>query len=925
MVAEAAARCGYPLWVLRLSLDTYRMERRVIIDGACSRAILATQGITAGSGFATEELCCLLLDVMDELKETLPKTALALYVDDGTVEAEGSRRDTAGMLKCATRILVDGMKKVGLALSTTKSVVLSTCRQVARNVAKSAKDGGGKLLRVRTSTKMLGVGTAAGGRRCTSTQKVRHNALKEKVPRVTALRRAGVDTSVWMRVAGNSSLTYGEDTMGVADTALDQQRSTAAKISSAPGGGKQKDLALWHADARGQTTDPAFHAHELPITALAKAAWENWWGTTEQGQGAAVQRKGREALGAALQTAYDSLNNAQFAWARVAGPFAATAASAHRLGWKYLGGLKFRADDDEHIDLAGCAPQYVKLRVRKSVRRWRDRRVNEQLHGIDIGPEGLATKGVNQAAKPPKAKDPLAPHWVGGCASALRSAVANGQWPQVRLKAAGLAEDDRCQHCLVHKGTTAHRRVCECTKHMRGPGGVPSHLRSTFDELTEDRQRHLLTRGLLALPSVASHPPSAHDTLSWTVYPEGGVLHTGWIAYLDGSFRDGPTELIGRTGFGFVAYDNNGVLRAAACGVPPPWIRSIHGAELWALFAAARISLPGVAFRTDRKAILDTFRAGRKEATAASVELAQLWRMVFGAFDDHGSPADVVDLAWMPAHTKPGDIGNVALSNGLLLTTRDRAANDAADFLAKRGAQSHRVPREVRKRVKNYELLAEWAARTLAIATYAANNLIVPGKDGLQRDSTGLPAWKRKPKAAAEPANPDTVATFGVETVPAACPSTKPLARRAPSVSSSCSSSEVDLNAAKKSHTARQCRARLRSASRERTAELVKRNSCFAVPDEGEATAPHRLRHLTDRVLRKAARPRACVQAPAEPLGEPSDSRGGASRVLEGEPGPVPDGDTAELHRRRRPLRQRATASSSSARASADALRSLLS
>ena len=31
-VAHAAARCGYPMWVLRLSLDAYRMDRTVVID-----------------------------------------------------------------------------------------------------------------------------------------------------------------------------------------------------------------------------------------------------------------------------------------------------------------------------------------------------------------------------------------------------------------------------------------------------------------------------------------------------------------------------------------------------------------------------------------------------------------------------------------------------------------------------------------------------------------------------------------------------------------------------------------------------------------------------------------------------------------------------------------------------------------------------
>ena len=32
-LADAAARRGYPLWVMRLSLDVYRMARTLVIDG----------------------------------------------------------------------------------------------------------------------------------------------------------------------------------------------------------------------------------------------------------------------------------------------------------------------------------------------------------------------------------------------------------------------------------------------------------------------------------------------------------------------------------------------------------------------------------------------------------------------------------------------------------------------------------------------------------------------------------------------------------------------------------------------------------------------------------------------------------------------------------------------------------------------------
>ena len=89
----------------------------------------------------------------------------------------------------------------------------------------------------------------------------RLKAIRARLPRVRLLRRAGVDTAMWQRVAGNTAMAYGVDTMGVPDTCLGQQRSAAMAAVCPPGGGEQQDLALWHADARGQATDLAFAAH----------------------------------------------------------------------------------------------------------------------------------------------------------------------------------------------------------------------------------------------------------------------------------------------------------------------------------------------------------------------------------------------------------------------------------------------------------------------------------------------------------------------------------------------------------------------------------------------------------------------------------------------------------------------------------------
>ena len=81
-IAVAAVKHGYSLWLLRLSLAAYRLPRAVGVEGVYSRPIIATRGITAGSGFATTELRVLLLDVIDSTYVLWPSIDLAVYVDD---------------------------------------------------------------------------------------------------------------------------------------------------------------------------------------------------------------------------------------------------------------------------------------------------------------------------------------------------------------------------------------------------------------------------------------------------------------------------------------------------------------------------------------------------------------------------------------------------------------------------------------------------------------------------------------------------------------------------------------------------------------------------------------------------------------------------------------------------------------------------
>ena len=51
VLVEAAKLKGYPGIILQLCLAAYRLARSIGVDGVYSRTIVATRGITAGSGF----------------------------------------------------------------------------------------------------------------------------------------------------------------------------------------------------------------------------------------------------------------------------------------------------------------------------------------------------------------------------------------------------------------------------------------------------------------------------------------------------------------------------------------------------------------------------------------------------------------------------------------------------------------------------------------------------------------------------------------------------------------------------------------------------------------------------------------------------------------------------------------------------------
>ena len=100
---------------------------------------------------------------------------------------------------------------------------------------------------------------------------------------------------------------------------------------------------------------------------------------------------------------------------------------------------------------------------------------------------------------------------------------------------------------------------------------------------------------------------------------------------------------------------------ASACGVPPPWITDIGGAEAWAVLMVALRAMPGeVKYMVDCEPCVKMIHGGKAAATAANRPLARVNGMVMLALED--TPPEKV--VWMPAHRFKTAAGQFMCSNG---------------------------------------------------------------------------------------------------------------------------------------------------------------------------------------------------------------------------------------------------------------------
>jgi hypothetical protein len=248
-----------------------------------------------------------------------------------------------------------------------------------------------------------------------------------------------------------------------------------------------------------------------------------------------------------------------------------------------------------------------------------------------------------------------------------------------------------------------------------------------------------LTRGLFPAPKLPARDDQSFDTCVWFKFARD--IPVGCVVFTDGSLIDGslPRECQS-LGWAFAVISSDGDLVAAAHGVPPRWVDTIQGAELWAV----QMALQHVLFPERLVTDCDSVRLGVRQpsswAGSSKRRLARIWLIVAGQLDDCLKVQDMV--IWMPAHTTESSIGQKRCSDGRLVSEEMWHANQLVDLMAKGAAESIRVSGTFRSWLSFREKQLTDLVVFIGKLTYAANAWVGPDGSKL-RDADGLPKRKR--------------------------------------------------------------------------------------------------------------------------------------------------------------------------------------
>jgi hypothetical protein len=264
----AAVAHEFPLPLVRLAIQSYGWPRNVVLTGDYAvEAIQPSQGIIAGSSFATFEIDLLIMGVLAETFKRWETSAfrvhLTVQVDDISVEVEDSAAVVGEVLPDITNDLTEALStRLGLPIAGQKTVVIASRQDIAKRVAAAI----GRRQAAAATTRRLGVDHTYGRK---DLQTVRTGRFVKAAQRKHKLRRLQHRASQYRVAAAGilSSLKYGTVVVGPTPLQVRALRSWAVQFASSGGAGIPMELSLLGLPAGG---DPLAQCYETALRRYAR-------------------------------------------------------------------------------------------------------------------------------------------------------------------------------------------------------------------------------------------------------------------------------------------------------------------------------------------------------------------------------------------------------------------------------------------------------------------------------------------------------------------------------------------------------------------------------------------------------------------------------------------------------------------------------
>lgn len=235
-VLEGAARVEYPDHCICMAVLMHISPRILRANGCCSDPIEVDTGILAGCSNSNSMAGIGLYQILEFYHIQHPAVPVQSYVGDLTQNCRGSRKQIMAQLVPAAGTLVTSLEGNKFRISKKSTFTTSDAalgQMIHKELAQQVIE-----VTLGSSSKDLGIGTAAGGRRTAKVLNGRVAKTKNRTKKVKRLLKVNKKASKLFSTGIYPQVTWGHSASGMPPSTLKTIRAMAAATTAVSMGGK---------------------------------------------------------------------------------------------------------------------------------------------------------------------------------------------------------------------------------------------------------------------------------------------------------------------------------------------------------------------------------------------------------------------------------------------------------------------------------------------------------------------------------------------------------------------------------------------------------------------------------------------------------------------------------------------------------------